>query len=449
MPGPVTHVIGAGLAGLAAAVRLQEAGQTVAIHEASRQAGGRCRSFFDARLGMMIDNGNHIILSGNHAALSYLDLIGGRAHMSMPESAVFPFFDLGTSERWTLRPNEGRLPWWVVKADRRVPGTQASDYFGAAPLSWAGPEKTISEVMKCSGPIYERLWRPLLLAALNTEPAEASARLAGATMRETLAAGGRACRPLIAAEGLSRAFVDPALRYLEARGAAIRFGRRLRALGFEKQRVTALDFGDATARLGPEDSVILAVPAPVAAALVPRLKAPSEFRAIVNAHYRVAPPPGLAPMIGVVGGTVEWIFAFRDRLSVTVSGADRLLEVPRETLARDLWREVSRTTGLADILPPWQIIQEKRATFAALPSEDAKRPRATDTAWNNLVLAGDWTATGLPATIEGSIRSGDRAAQVVSQRQYGHSRDHDRNPRRREAFHTAANRSRAKPRRAH
>jgi len=445
MPGPVTHVIGAGLAGLAAAIRLTEAGADIAIYEASRQAGGRCRSFHDDRLGMMIDNGNHIILSGNHAALSYLDLIGGRAHMSMPERAVFPFVDLATNERWTLRPNDGRLPWWVVKADRRVPGTQASDYFGAAPLLWAGSKKTIHDVMKCSGPLYERLWRPLLLAVLNTDPAEASARLAGATMRETLAAGGRACRPLIASEGLSSAFVDPAIRYLEARGVSVRYGHRLRALGFEEQRVTALDFGDAAVRLGPQDTVVLAVPAPAAAALVPRLATPSEFRAIVNAHYRVAPPSDLAPMIGVVGGTVEWIFAFRDRLSITVSGADRLLEAPRETLARDLWREVSEVVGLADSLPPWQIIRERRATFAALPREDAKRPGATDTGWDNVVLAGDWTATGLPATIEGSIRSGNRAARVLRQRQYGHSRDHDRDLKRRNAIHTAAHTSRARP----
>ena len=438
MPGPVTHIIGAGLAGLAAAVRLGEAGANIAIYEASTQAGGRCRSFYDPRLGMMIDNGNHIILSGNHAALSYLDLIGGRAHMSVPERAEFPFVDLASDARWTLRPNDGRLPWWVAKPDRRVPGTRASDYLGSAPLLWAGSGKTISEVMRCSGPLYERLWRPLLLAVLNTEPAEASARLAGAAMLETLAAGGRACRPLIAADGLSSAFVDPAIRYLEARGVCVHFGHRLRALGFEGRRVAALDFGDSTVPLGPEDNVVLAIPAPVAAALVPGLETPSEFRAIVNAHYRVAPPPGLAPMIGVVGGTVEWIFAFRDRLSITVSGADRLLEVPRETLARDLWRDVSRVTGLADMLPPWQVIRERRATFAALPREDAKRPDMHDTGWENLLLAGDWTATGLPATIEGAIRSGNRAAQVIGQKQNGHARDHGGKPERRHAIGAAA-----------
>jgi len=426
MRAPVIHIIGAGMAGLAAAVRLKEAGADIVIHEATAQAGGRCRSYYDATLGITIDNGNHVILSGNHAALDYLQLIGGRDRLRSPESAVFPFVDLASNERWSLRPNDGRLPWWVFAADRRVPGTRAREYFGAAPLMWAGPEKTIADVMSCSGLLYERLWRPLLLAALNTDPAEASARLAAATMRETLAAGGRACRPLIAVEGLSSAFVDPAIRYLEAQGISIQYGRRLRTLGLEQQQVVALDFGDDTVQLTPGDGVILAVPAWVAATLVPGLQTPSEFRSIVNAHFRIAPPSGLAPMTGVINGTVEWIFAFRDRLSITISGADRLLDTPRETLARSLWQEVSVITGLATTLPPWQIIRERRATFAALPGEDAKRPSAVDTALDNLVLAGDWTATGLPATIEGAIRSGNKAAQAVRKKQYGQSRDYDR-----------------------
>lgn len=422
---PVIHIIGAGLAGLAAGVALKEAGVNIAIHEAAGQAGGRCRSYYDAALGMTIDNGNHVILSGNQSALAYLQRIGGRDRLTSPKHAEFPFVDLASNERWSLRPNDSRLPWWVFDANRRPPGTRAFDYFGAAPLLWAGPEKTIAEVMTCSGLLYERLWRPLLLAALNTDPAEASARLAAAIMRETLAAGGRACRPLIAPEGLSSAFIDPAIRYLEAQGVSIEYNHRLRALGFERRRVEALDFGEDSVQLSPGDGVILAVPAWVAAMLAPGLQAPSEFRAIVNAHFRIDPPPGLAPITGVVNGTVEWIFAFRDRLSITISGADRLLEAPRETLARNLWREVSAITGLAETLPPWQIIRERRATFAALPRVDAKRP-AADTAWDNLVLAGDWTATGLPATIEGAIRSGNRAAQSVINKFGQATRDYDR-----------------------
>ena len=145
---------------------------------------------------------------------------------------------------------------------------------------------------------------------------------------------------------------------------------------------------------------------------MPGLETPAEFRAIVNAHFRIRPPAGLAPIIGVVNGTIEWLFTFPDRLSITISAADRLLDVAREALAQDIWDEVATVAGLPKTLPPWQIVRERRATFAATPGENAKRPSAT-TAWRNLFLAGDWTKTGLPATIEGAIRSGNRAADLV------------------------------------
>ena len=118
-------------------------------------------------------------------------------------------------------------------------------------------------------------------------------------------------------------------------------------------------------------------------------------------------------MLGLFGGTAEWLFAFPGRLSVTVSDADRLLDTPREEVARMLWAEVAQVTGLPAALPPWQVIREKRATFAASPEQDARRPGAA-TAYRNLFLAGDWTATGLPATIEGSLRSGKTAAAAAA-----------------------------------
>jgi predicted NAD/FAD-dependent oxidoreductase len=177
--------------------------------------------------------------------------------------------------------------------------------------------------------------------------------------------------------------------------------------------VTALDFGDMSIQLTSGDAVVLAVPAPAAAALVPELATPTEFRAIVNAHFRIDPPADLAPMIGVVNGMAQWLFAFPGRLSVTISAADHLLDRSREDLAQRIWREVAAIAHLANAMPAWQIVRERRATFAALPREEAKRPDA-GTAWENLVLAGDWTRTGLPATIEGAIRSGARAADILA-----------------------------------
>jgi uncharacterized protein with NAD-binding domain and iron-sulfur cluster len=114
-------------------------------------------------------------------------------------------------------------------------------------------------------------------------------------------------------------------------------------------------------------------------------------------------------MTAVLNATTEWIFAFPGRLSVTISNADRLMDMPRGALAQTIWQEVSKVTGIAGDMPPWQIVRERRATFAATPAENARRP-ATATRWRNLFLAGDWTATGLPATLEGAVRSGHAAA---------------------------------------
>jgi squalene-associated FAD-dependent desaturase len=406
------HVIGAGLAGLAAAVRLAGRGTHVVVHEAAGQAGGRCRSYHDPALDMLIDNGNHLLLSANQAALSYLDAIGAGGRLAGPSEAEFAFVDLASNERWTLRVNAGRIPWWIFDPRRRVPGTRALDYLSFGRLLRAKPEQTICEVVDCEGALYRRLAHPLWVAALNTDPREASAALAGQVVRETLAAGGQACRPLVARDGLGPIFIVPALEFLRARDAAIAFGHRLRALELSDRRVARLDFGEDKIALGADDAVILAVPPVVAVDLIPGLDAPSEFRAIVNAHFRVDPPAALAPITGVVNGTIEWLFSLPDRLSVTISAADRLLDVPRETLAEKIWAEVAAVAGLPNMLPPWQIVRERRATFAATPAQDARRPNAA-TAWMNLFLAGDWTRTGLPATIESAIRSGNRAADLV------------------------------------
>jgi squalene-associated FAD-dependent desaturase len=410
-PGTV-HVIGAGIAGLAAAVRLAERGRHVVVHEQARQAGGRCRSYFDAAVGLMIDNGNHLVLSGNHAVLAFLQTIGSEHGLEGPRQAEFFFIDLKSKVRWTLRPNEGAFPWWILSRAHRVPGSKARDYLRLLPLLWAGPDARIGDTISCRGVLYERLWRPFLLAALNIEPAEASARLAGAVVRETLAKGGDACRPLIATEGLSSAFIEPARSFIEEHGGGVLLDRRLRALTREADRVTSLDFGEEQIALGPNDFVVLAVPARVAEMLLPEISAPSEFNAIVNAHFRVAPPPGTPLLQGVVNGLVEWLFAFPDRLSVTISGADRLIDAPRDALARDVWVEVAEITGLPAHIPPWQIVKERRATFSATPEQDSKRPAAA-TDWANLVLAGDWTQTGLPATLEGAVRSGNEAAALI------------------------------------
>ena len=412
-----THIVGAGLAGLACAVTLTGQGRKIALYEAAPNAGGRCRSFFDQSLGRQIDNGNHLLLSANCATLAYLNHIGATDTLSKPSSAAFPFIDLELGQSWVLRPNQGPLPWWLLAASRRIPDSRFMDYLKSGfALFTAGPDATVADCIPATHPLYRSFWEPLTLAALNAEPAVAAAAPLRAVLLRTFARGAAFCRPLIPRDGLGPSLIDPALAYLAQRQAQPAFGRRLRRLLFDGGRVAALDFGSAVQPVEPEDRVILALPASAIGDLLPDLPVPEDGHAIVNAHFRLEHPstlPENAPFIGVIGAPSHWIFVRGDVASVTVSGAGALAEQSAEDVAALLWSDVARVLTLpATPVPPARIIKEKRATFVQTPANQRRRPKAA-TRWPNLFLAGDWTATGLPATIEGAIRSGFAAATTA------------------------------------
>lgn len=218
--------------------------------------------------------------------------------------------------------------------------------------------------------LFRRLWQPLAVAALNTAAGEASARLFWHVLAETIGRGAAACRPMLARDGLSQSLVDPALAFLSGRGSEVRFGARLKALGFAEGRLTQLSFDGGALALRPEDSVILAVPAAIAARIVPGLVVPDDYAPIVNAHFRHALPPTGPLLAGIIGGTAEWVFRKREVVSVTVSAADQIVGRPAEELCKVLWRDVRLAFGLAPgPMPPARIVKERRATFRATPNE--------------------------------------------------------------------------------
>ena len=206
-----------------------------------------------------------------------------------------------------------------------------------------------------------------------------------------------------------------ALAALERAAASVRYHHRLTGLGYERDGVGSLSFGDGRVVLQPEDAVILALPPEQAAALL-SLDLPLDHQPIVNGHFRFATDglPGGEAFLGLVGGTAEWLFRRDGVISTTTSAAAPLSGQPAETIAALLWRDIVRALDLpaGTPLPPHRIVKEKRATLAQTPAMARARPGAA-TIWRNLALAGDWTDTGLPCTIEGAVRSGRLAVEAI------------------------------------
>jgi len=257
--------------------------------------------------------------------------------------------------------------------------------------------------------LYGRLLEPLAVAALNTPADEGLVRLLATVMEETLFQGGRACIPAVPRAGLSESLVDPAIAWLAAHGSMIHMSRRVAALCDNGNGV------ELSTTEGPmrADAAVLAVPPWVLSDLLPGQLCPTAFQAILNIHFRIAAdcaPPGF---IGLIGGTAEWVFVKLGHVSVTISAANRMVDQDAETIARAVWPDVRAALELSDgPLPPWRVVKERRATVAAIEAQERLRP-GPRTRLANVVLAGDWTNTGLPGTIEGAIRSGGTAAEVL------------------------------------
>lgn len=390
-------VIGAGLAGLSAALALADAGWEVELHEAAGQAGGRCRSWWDPTLNAKIDNGSHLLVGGNAHAFGFLRRIGAVDSL-VPGPQRLRMMDLTSGERWQTAPL------------RLLPNILA------AIGSLANPGDSVLADRLGRSAAYDRFWQPLALAIMNTPPDQASSALFRRVLAKTLWRGGAASRIHQVRQGLSASFVDPALRALTAAGVTVRFHHPLRSIILRNGKAVELNFDDQDRQLSRHDLVVLAVPWHRAHALIPALpNLPSQ--AIVNAHFRIsvtlAEQFGEGP-IGLLGGQVQWLFRRGTLLSATISAADGMAERSIDELAETLWGDICKSLVIYENHHGFRIIKERRATLHHSPKIEKLRPQ--NRYLDNLLLAGDWTDTGLPCTLEGAILSGTATAKYATNR---------------------------------
>jgi squalene-associated FAD-dependent desaturase len=383
------HIIGAGMAGLAAAIAVSATGRKVVLHEAAPTAGGRCRSFHDPILDRVIDNGTHLVLGANRHTLAFIRAVGGSRSLEVGEAA-FPFHDPESGQSWIVSP--GRL------------GAGFGELVRALGLPWTGPRQTVAQRLGRARS-FRTLWEPLCVSALNTPAHQASARLFARLLRALIGGGASALQPVQFPHGLSAAMVDPALASLAAWGAEVRFGHRL--TGLDKSRLV---FGSDPITLSAEDRVILAVPAWAARRLIPDLPQ-FDWQPIAAVHFRASAPvhlPAPTPFMMVIGPIPQWISVRDDVVSVTMSAYGEAPDVAH------IWRGLCRIIAQPPTpVPPHRIIIERRATLLHGPDTLARRPPPEGTPFPQVVLAGDWLASPWPCTIEAAIASGLEAARRV------------------------------------
>ena len=428
-------IVGAGWAGLAAAIELSQADIQVTVVEAAKQAGGRARRV-DTQ-DMSFDNGQHLMLGAYREMLRLLRIIG------MTEEQAFRRRPLRLEMR---SPHHEKIciefpalptPWHALAGFARARGLTWSERYRALALCahlYFSDFKLDSDLSvaawlrRAQQPqrLIKALWEPLCLAALNTPLNLASATIFIHVLRESFAGERSASDLLFPRRDLGGVFPDPAVHFVQAQGGRMLFGERVLGLDIREGRVRGV-----TTRRGviEADQVIVSVSPSICLRLIQpytllhdleRKLTSLRYEPICTLYLQYPSEIKLgSDMLGLLDGTGQWILDLGNsghpgRMAVVISGPGAHMAQDNATLIDAVIRQLSGH------FPHWPVpshsfvIRDKRATFSCHVGVGTHRP-ASRTSVQGCWLAGDYTATGLPATLEGALRSGVNAARGIIQ----------------------------------
>lgn len=424
-------VIGGGFAGLSAAVRLAENGFKVHLFEASPKLGGRAYSFFSEKYQAYLDNGQHILMGCYRETLDFITTIGAKDRITIQKNLEVPFIT-ETGEVHTLTPPGDRVIPRMVRLGTalfRYESLSFSERFSIAKLflKIKNPKFMIPEHLNAATWLQQeginensikRFFEILGISALNATLKESSASVFKRVLREIFFGIEGSERIIIPSVGLSQMYCEPAVSYLKERSNQVDLSKSLDAIFHDGTVVKKLIIGED--EYNDFDAVILAVP-PYALSrirggefLIDPVQQTYTYAPIISAHLFLGKNYLEKPFYALHKSPIHWVFNHGNRLTLVISAAYDIVEKSNEYLYAIIIRELSNYLDISaqDILD-YQIIKEKRATVVPAVENIFKRP-GTITGIKNLFLAGDWTDTGIPSTIESAVISGNRAAESAT-----------------------------------
>lgn len=423
-------IIGGGFAGLSAATALAERGLRVTLLEARQRLGGRAYSFRDEATGDLVDNGQHLFMACYRETRRFLGRIGTERHLRFqPDLRVD--FRTPDARRTALRCPRLPAPYHLLAGFASLSTVSVGDIFRLrhvmADLAVGDPRAraalTVSEWLRRnrqSEGIRSNFWTPLTVAALNESPGVASAGDLATVLRQGFMGSREDARLGLSVVGLSELYTAAARGYVEGRGGEVRLGAPVAAIDCRRDRCEGVTLKDGT-RL-TADAVISAVPPTALLPLLPDVDwlRPLPTSPIVSINIWFDRPVMAEPFAGLLGTECQWAFnrsmilnsPSRGYVALVISAARDHIRRSQQDLVR------LAVTDLRRLFPEARsacvtrafAVKEREATLS--PAVGILRPGQKSPA-RNLFLAGDWTDTGLPATIESAVVSGHRCAELI------------------------------------
>ena len=420
-----TVVIGSGFAGLTAASYLADNNHNVELLESTPKPGGRSYSFEDKETGVLIDNGQHILMGCYKETLEFLKMIGADKNLTRQDNlsltflkenfetcklkapplfyplnlliAIFSYSAVSFHEKLVFLKFFGKLYFY---SDNELKNLTV--------MEWLRKENQTDNLIKS-------FWEILAIGALNADINKVSAKLFADILKEIFLSGNKAATIILPSLGLTETYCCNAIKYIESRNGVMSFSEQVTDLGINNGRVVEIITSQRVIK--DFDYVISAVPL---YSLKQILKSNyflngfiPDYSSILSIHLFLKKNSYDNTFYGLIGSPVQWIFNKGTHLTIVISNADAHIDKSKEEIMEMVLTELKKYILLdKSEIESFRIIKEKRATF--IPSNEIldKRP-GTITPYKNFFLAGDWINTGLPATIEGGVKSGKLAAENI------------------------------------